>query len=101
MDISQALKKSRELKGMTQLTLAKQAGISASYLSQLEQGKRDPKLTLLTKLSNAIGIPVAILFFLAADEKELSGLGEQLSKDLTFTAWAFLKTTSDANKNLI
>jgi|SRR5882724_4052516 len=96
MKISEALKKCRELKGMTQFALAKQAGISPSYLSQLEQGKRDPKLTLLAKLSNALGIPVAILFFLAADEKELSGLGEQLTKDLSFTAWNFLKTSSDA-----
>lgn len=91
MNIANALKKCRELKGLTQSALAKQAGITASYLSQLEQGKRDPKLTLLTKLSNALGVPVAILFFLAADEKELSGLDEQLVKDLSFTAWTFIK----------
>ena len=96
MKISEALRQCRELKGLTQSALAEQAGISPSYLSQLEQGKRDPKLTLLTKLSNALGVPVAILFFLAADEKELSGLGEQLTKDLSFTAWSFLKTSSDA-----
>lgn len=91
MNIADALKKCRELKGMTQSALAERAGISPSYLSQLEKGKRDPKLTMLTQLANALGVPVAILFFLAADEKELSGLNEDLRKDLSFTAWSFIK----------
>jgi transcriptional regulator with XRE-family HTH domain len=91
MNIAGALKKCRELKGLTQSALAKQSGISTSYLSQLEQGTRDPKVTLLTKLSNALGVPLAILFFLAADEKELSGLDDNLKKELSFTAWNFIK----------
>jgi transcriptional regulator with XRE-family HTH domain len=93
MNIAAALRKCREVRGISQSTLAKEAGISASYLSQLENGKRDPKLTLLTRLANALGIPVAILFFLAADEKELSGIDEQLRKDLFFAAWSFMKET--------
>jgi len=100
MNISETLRKCRELRGLTQSALAKQAGISPSYLSQLEKGKRDPKLTLLTRLSNALGIPVGILFFLAADEKELSGLDDKLIKDLSFTAWTFIKAT-DHGGNLL
>ena len=83
------------MKGLTQTALAQKAGISPSYLSQLEQGRRDPKLTLISKLAHALGIPVAVLFFLAADEKELSGLGEDLKKDLSFTAWSFMNAASD------
>ena len=33
-------------------------GISQSYVSQLEAGKRDPKLRTLVALAHALGVPI-------------------------------------------
>ena len=46
---------------MTQVTLAKKAGISRAYLARLEMGLHDPHLSRLRKLAKALGVPVAEL----------------------------------------
>ena len=47
MNISKALKLCRTQKGITKTKLAEKADISISYLSLLEQGKRDPNLSTI------------------------------------------------------
>lgn len=54
------LKGWRQDKGITQSVLAEQTGLSASYLSRLESGKRDASLGTLALMS-AAGVPVAEL----------------------------------------
>jgi tetratricopeptide (TPR) repeat protein len=55
MEFGTRLKELRERAGMTQADLA--AGIAASsYISLLEAGKRKPKLDLIVKLSNRLGV---------------------------------------------
>jgi predicted transcriptional regulator len=46
----------REFRGLSQAELAAQAGISASYLSQLESGKRDGTMEVLQGVAAALGI---------------------------------------------
>jgi transcriptional regulator with XRE-family HTH domain len=48
-------------KGWTQDHLAGLAGISTSFLSQIESGKREPGPDTLLSLSNALGVPIGIL----------------------------------------
>ncbi len=51
------LRKLRNDAKYTQVQLAKLAGISASYISQLETGKKEPTDRVITKLSDALNIP--------------------------------------------
>ncbi len=46
----------RENRGLTQVELAAKAGISASYLSQLESGKRDGTTEVLGALAAALSL---------------------------------------------
>ena len=46
----------REYRGSSQAQLAAKAGISASYLSQLESGKRDGTVEILSTLAAELGV---------------------------------------------
>jgi DNA-binding XRE family transcriptional regulator len=50
------LKVWREHRGLTQAALAKKAGISEPYLSQLEHGSRAPSLAVLKALAEALAL---------------------------------------------
>lgn len=51
----------REHRGLTQEALAAQVGITKSYLSQLEGGKRGGSLPVLRRLATALGVDLADL----------------------------------------
>lgn len=53
----QELKRLRKKATYQQEKLAKLAGISASYISQLETGKKRPTDRVITKLSGPLGVP--------------------------------------------
>ena len=46
----------REYRGLSQAELAAKAGISASYLSQLEAGKRDGRMEVLGAIATALNV---------------------------------------------
>jgi transcriptional regulator with XRE-family HTH domain len=48
-------------KGLTQQALAKKAGMSYTFLSNVERGKADPSLTTLKRLAAALGVTVSQL----------------------------------------
>ncbi len=48
------LKARRNELALTQADVAKKAGVTQEYWSQLESGKRVPRLDLLTKLADAL-----------------------------------------------
>lgn len=49
-----ALKRWREKRGLTQEALAHEAGITTSYASQVERGKKVPSLTVVLKFCRAL-----------------------------------------------
>lgn len=51
----------RRARGLTLGQLAEQVGRAPSQLSMLENGQREPKLTLLQKIAEALGVPLAEL----------------------------------------
>ena len=56
------LKTLREQKGMTQEQVAKKAGVTRFYVSQLETGlRKNPSVPVLRRLAAALGVPVAEL----------------------------------------
>ena len=86
MNVGQAIKMCRTRRGVSQTDLAHRVDCSVSYLSMLENNKRDPTLSTLTKIAHGLNIPLGILFFLAADREELSGMDKELAGDLARTA---------------
>ena len=55
------IKKLRLARGLSQGRVAKDAGISVSFLSLLERGKRDPTLKVLRQLARSLGTPFGLL----------------------------------------
>lgn len=65
LSIGTTLKECRELKGVSLGQLAKSSGVNKSYLSKIENDKRDPSLNSLNSICEAIGIPLSIFILLA------------------------------------
>ena len=75
MNIGRIIKTLRTAADLNQKQLAKQLNISASALSLIENGEREPSLTVLKAISRHFGIPVSVLFF--EGEPIPEGLTEQ------------------------
>ena len=62
--LNEALRLVRIFHRLNQSQLAKQMGISRSYLSELESGKKIPTLNILSQYSEIFGLPTSsILLF--------------------------------------
>lgn len=59
--ISTNLKRLRTRQGHSLERLAKRAGVSRAMLSQIETGKSVPTISLLLKVADALGVPIANL----------------------------------------
>ena len=77
--IHDALRLLRSFHGMSQIALAKRLGISNSYLSEIESGKKKDGITvdLLTRYSEVFGIPVSSLM-LFSENLDPARRGEKL-----------------------
>ena len=82
-------------RGVSQSAIANRANCSVSYLSMLENNKRDPTLSTITKIAEALHMPVGLLFVLAADQKELGAINERLTDQLMQSALASLRTSTN------
>ena len=86
MNYGKALRIARASAGLQQQELAKRAGLTASYVSLVEMGKRTPSTSAMRKLSRALEMPPHLLTLLATepedtdlmDKKELDSIGESL-----------------------
>jgi transcriptional regulator with XRE-family HTH domain len=59
--LAKRLKQLRAKKGLTQLMLAKKAGLTLAYIGRLETGHYDPQLSTLRKLSRVLGVSISDL----------------------------------------
>lgn len=62
MDFAGAVHQGREERGWTLQQLAERAGLSVSYLSEIEQGKKRPSLKVARRLSQTLGLPPTAIF---------------------------------------
>ncbi len=70
----------RERRNLTQADLAKAAGVSQSTIAHIENGKKDPSLSTLKKIAEALGVHMAVLF--ASDTVHVFDM-ERLKKKYT------------------
>ena len=93
MNYGKALRIARAATGLQQQELAKKAGLTASYVSLVEMGKRNPSSAAIRKLSRALEIPPHLLTLLATesedtdllDQKEIDTIGDSLVRLLLRT----------------
>lgn len=52
----------RNKKNISQLELSIRSGVSKNYISDLENGRRNPTITVLQKLANGLGVSLEKLF---------------------------------------
>jgi transcriptional regulator with XRE-family HTH domain len=90
MNVGKAIKMCRNQRGMSLDKLSEKAGCSASYLSMLENNKRDPALSTIKNIANALQVPIGIIFFLASEGNELTGIDRTLSGELARTTLELL-----------
>lgn len=71
MDLGNQIKNIRKQKGLTQAEFAHSIGITQTYLSQIEGNQKEPNLSTLKAISEGLGIPLPILFFLSMTEEDV------------------------------
>ncbi|MFW8745157.1 helix-turn-helix domain-containing protein, partial [Mesorhizobium japonicum] len=59
--LGQRLRHFRGAAGLTLDQLGERVGVAASQLSLMENGRREPRLSLLGSIADAVGVPVATL----------------------------------------
>jgi transcriptional regulator with XRE-family HTH domain len=67
--IGQALHELRRSRGWTLRMLAEKAGCSASFLSQIEQGKTSPSLVSMKEICRALGMTVAEFLLINSERR--------------------------------
>lgn len=55
--IGPAIRAIRRSQGVTQLDLADRAGVSGSYMTNIEQGVKQPALETTLRIAHALGVP--------------------------------------------
>lgn len=71
MNIGKAIRLCRVQKNLSQADLAESVGLTAPMISMIETGKREVSLSLLSRISKVLAIPIPILTYLAAEEDDL------------------------------
>jgi transcriptional regulator with XRE-family HTH domain len=95
MNIGRALSLCRTQKGMTKTALSKCANVSISYLTLLEQGKRDPNLSTINQICKALNVPTSIFMFLASDVSDRNGISRELAEKLSHTALTLMEAQTE------
>ncbi|WP_172592567.1 helix-turn-helix domain-containing protein [Staphylococcus pettenkoferi] len=92
-EVGATIKKIRKSKNLTQSELAREMEISRSYLSDIENGNKNPSITTTKKLAEKLGVSVS---YLTTGVKMLSDLNNEDIKN----AWQKIrdKLTNDWNE---
>lgn len=87
--IGEILKKLRNIYSYKASELSKKLEISQSYLSEIENNKKQPSLELLKKYSEIYGIKLSSLILLSENfeiaEKQQKGTGNNLIRNMMIT----------------
>ncbi|MGN9135192.1 helix-turn-helix domain-containing protein [Clostridium sp. HCP1S3_B4] len=68
--VGKRIKYLRELNNLSQEEFAMKSGITRAYLGQIERGEKNPTITIVSKICNALGITLED-FFSSDDNKDI------------------------------
>jgi transcriptional regulator with XRE-family HTH domain len=89
--LGSTIRQIRTKRGLTQADAARRACISPSYWALIEQGKREPNLTVVDAVGAVLGVPTSILVFLASDMAELEVLDRSIAERLALLSWKLIE----------
>lgn len=95
--VSKRIKDKREEKGWSQTELAKNAGITASALSQIESGERFPSTVVLHKIAKTLSTSVDYLLG-SKEEEDIADLLRDKKIEVLFRSF---KDLSPKDRELI
>lgn len=75
--VNESLRIIRRYWGKTQIELADELGVSQSYISEVEKGKREVTLGLLAKYSRALDVPMSTLLLFAENVDDAPKIGRR------------------------
>lgn len=98
--LNEALRLVRAYHDLSQSELCIQLGVSNSYLSEIESGKKQPTLEMLNRYSEHFGLPVSSLLFFS-ENLHNAGITSNLrvgaaKKVLGLLQWVEAKSVSKA-----
>jgi transcriptional regulator with XRE-family HTH domain len=67
------LRRARRERDLSQEALADAAGLGAKHVSEIERANRDPRLTTILKLADALGLRAGELIALYDEQLEATG----------------------------
>lgn len=91
-NVAERIKYFREQKGLTVNGLANLAGISQSYLRDIELGKKTPTIEYLEYICDALKITLVAFFDIENDGDEMKKLVNSLSKEQQDSLKNFIKS---------
>lgn len=71
VDVGLRLRVLREERGVSMRSLARRSGLSANALSMIERGLTSPSVSTLTKLANALEVPIMAFFRQEPDRQKV------------------------------
>jgi len=78
MNLGRAIKLMRTASGIKQGEIATRLGVTANYISLVENGKREPSVQLLRQLAQTLRVPVGLFFLWEEAGSDPSGSLAQL-----------------------
>lgn len=94
MNVGRAIKFCRQQKSLSIPALAARAELSPSYISLLERNERDPPLSTLQRISNALEVPLSVLVFVGTDPSELESLSSEITEKLAAATLKLLRASA-------
>ena len=82
MNLGKAIKRFRSERNMSQGDLCREAEISLTFLSQIENGRNNPSVETMEKISDALKVPVAIISFYAIEETDVQPNKREFFKEV-------------------
>lgn len=94
--LNEALRLIRAYHNLSQTQLCADLGVSNSYLSEIESGKKTPTLEFLNKFSERFGIPLSSLIFFS-ENIDSNDVTEKLRVSVAKKVISILKWVGDKN----
>ena len=97
-DFGKSFRVVRAAFGLRQSELAARMGISASQLSLIEAGKRQPSLRVVKALGDAVGIPTTLITLLASTVDDIELKSDAHIADLSRALLRLLVTANQPHQ---
>jgi len=100
MDLGTAIRLVRVAKHINHAALARKAKVSTGYISLIENGTRQVGLTTLTRIAEAMEVPLTLIFFLT-EQDEVERLNPEVSKGFALTILELLGPLDGTRQGLL